>query len=109
MVIAKERPRTPLDYVAAGVAMQRLWLCAGTLGLHAQPQMTPLIFRWYVRAGRRFSASAEISRAAAAVADRFEAVAHLPHDRVVFFCRVGRSKPPTSRSLRLDLNDLLIA
>ena len=38
-------PATLLDYVDAGVAMQRLWLTATACGLQLQPQMTPVIFR----------------------------------------------------------------
>lgn len=106
------RPKTPPatleDYVRAGVAMQRLWLTASSVGLHLQPEMTPVIFRWYARAGRTFSASPEIVRNAGALATLFERLAGAgPGDGFVFFCRVGRSKPPSSRSVRRELDELL--
>jgi hypothetical protein len=107
------RAKTPLstleDYVGAGVAMQRLWLTASALGLHLQPQMTPLIFRWYTREGRIFSRSPKVVQEAQALADDFERlVSAQPGDGLAFFCRVGRSTTPRSRSLRKDLADLQI-
>jgi len=106
------RPKSPLstlqDYVRAGVAMQRLWLTASSLGLHLQPQMTPVIFRWYARVGRAFSASAKVVREAAALATQFERLAGAePGDEFAFFCRVGRSRLPHARSLRKELDELL--
>ena len=107
------RPKTPLstlqDYVRAGVAMQRLWLTASSLGLHLQPQMTPVIFRWYTGVGRAFSASASVVREAAALATQFERVVGVePGDGFAFFCRVGNSRLPHARSLRKELAELLI-
>ena len=37
-VIAEQPPAGVVDYVRAGVAMQRLWLTAQALGLHMQPR-----------------------------------------------------------------------
>jgi hypothetical protein len=55
VLMLAERPVLSLeDHVGAGVAMQRLWLTVTALGLQLQPQMTPLIFRWYTRAGQAF-------------------------------------------------------
>lgn len=97
-------------YVAAGMAMQRLWLTAASLGLHLQPEMTPVIFRWYVRAGVKISAREEINGAAAVLADRFErAVGAAETDPFAFFCRVGCSASPRARSLRKNLRDLLVS
>jgi hypothetical protein len=70
--------------------------------------MTPVIFRWYVRAGRRLSATPGIDRDAATLATRFEEMAGAgADDGFAFFCRVGVSTPPVARSLRLDLGRLL--
>ena len=107
------RPRGALanlsDYVNAGVAMQRLWLTATASGLHLQPEMTPVIFRWYARAGRPVSAAPEIGPRVVEVADRFERLAGVSSDSAfAFFCRVGASGAPVSRSLRRDLADLII-
>jgi len=106
------RPRlglvAPVDYVRAGVAMQRLWLTATAVGLHLQPEMTPLIFRWYARAGRTISALPGIDRRAAQLAEELESLlATRPSDDLAFFCRVGYSARPTSRSVRRNLHELM--
>lgn len=96
------------DYVRAGVAMQRVWLAASAHGLHLQPQMTPVIFRWYARSGERVSARESINQGAARLASRFEALAGLPADaRIAFFCRVGVCEAPHARSTRRPLHSLM--
>jgi hypothetical protein len=104
-----EPPAGLADYVRAGVALQRLWLTATSLGLYLQPQMTPLIFRWYARAGRNFSALPGIEHQTRKLATRFEDLAETKEsDSFSFFCRVGLSLPPRSRSLRKRLGELLV-
>ena len=107
------RPREPLvepiDYVRAGIAMQRLWLTASSVGLHLQPEMTPVIFRWYARAGRTFSETKDIAQRISLLANQFERLAATTDsDPFAFFCRVGCSSLPNSRSLRKDLEQLLV-
>lgn len=101
---------TVADYVAAGVAMQRLWLTVAAEGLYLQPEMTPVIFRWYARAGRSFSRVEQIGEAASTLARDLEACAGMQQDDgAVFFCRVGYSAAPASRSLRKDVAELLVS
>jgi nitroreductase len=101
--------KEPADYVAAGMALQRLWLTATHLGLHLQPEMTPVIFRWYVQAGRSISRKPGLDEDAAALARRFERLGSAtPHEPFAFFCRVGQCRPPRSRSLRTDLDQLMV-
>jgi nitroreductase len=108
LIRAKTPPVSLEDYVRAGVAMQRLWLTAAAVGLHLQPEMTPVIFRWYARAGRTFSSSPRMAGAASALATRFERLAGAgPDAAFVFFCRVGRCQPPSSRSVRRELRELM--
>ncbi|MDR0576583.1 MAG: nitroreductase family protein [Candidatus Accumulibacter sp.] len=103
-----EPPAGFADHVRAGAALQRLWLTAASLGLHLQPEMTPLIFRWYARAGREFSAHPGMANRARALAARFEGIAGAgENDAFSFFCRVGHSRPPRSRSIRKTLRELL--
>ena len=107
------RPRRPMaslaDYVRAGIAMQRLWLSATAEGLYLQPQMTPVIFRWYTRAGRSISRLQRIDRQAAELATRFEALTGTePDTPLAFFCRIGHSPAPSSRSIRKELSELLL-
>ena len=107
------RPRRPpstlKDYVESGIAMQRLWLTATANNLHLQPEMTPVIFRWYARAGREISADSVINGRLGLLASRFEALVGVTQDEpFAFFCRVGQSEKPLSRSLRRSLNQLMV-
>ena len=104
-------PARPLatieDRVRAGIAMQRLWLTAERYGLQLQPEMTPVIFRWYARTGRRISKLQSIDEGAARLADRFEHLAGVgPDTPFAFFCRIGYGRPASSRSLRKPLDEL---
>ncbi len=101
-------PKQLSDWVNLGVAVQRFWLSATHLGLHLQPQMTPVIFRWYARSKREFSATPSIADKSIRLASQFE---HLfqasPEDNFGFFARVGTSLPPSSRSIRMELQQLM--
>ena len=103
--------RTPArlqDWVDLGIAVQRIWLTATLQGLHLQPQMTPVIFRWYARAGRRFSTESALFDQSLKLSDDFERLANAtPTDDFGFFARVGVSQVPQSRSLRQDLAALM--
>lgn len=97
------------DYVNLGRAMQRLWLTATSLGLHLQPQMTPVIFRWYARTGRTLSVRTVLNQNLLSVAERLESLAEVERDSPAgFFCRIGKSDVPSSRSLRMELAELLV-
>lgn len=97
------------DYVDAGRAMQRVWLTATALGLHLQPEMTPVIFRWYFQSGVDLSASPAINKRLEPLAVQFERLAGASSaDPFAIFCRVGHSVAPKSRSLRRSLSDLLM-
>lgn len=111
LLVRPKQPPTKLsDWIDLGVAVQRIWLTATLQGLHLQPQMTPVIFRWYARAGRRFSAAPQLSGEALDVSARFERIANAtPGDDFGFFARVGVSQTPNSRSIRRDLSELMKA
>lgn len=97
------------DYVTVGMSMQRFWLTAASQGLYLQPQMTPVIFRWYARHERPFAASPESMKIAKEISGRLEKLANIQQqDDLAFFCRLGESTPPRSRSLRKSLEDLII-
>ena len=57
-LLARRRPESLDDFVAAGRAVQRFWLTATSLDLFVQPEMTPLIFRRYATDGVAFSREA---------------------------------------------------
>ena len=108
LVRPKSPPKSLEDWVAMGSAWQRIWLTATQQGLHFQPEMTPVIFRWYARSGRRFSELPELSEQALRLSDQFEQVATAGKDEPFgFFFRVGSSGVPRSRSIRLDMETLL--
>lgn len=109
MLIRPKRPPINLtDWVQLGIAMQRIWLTATHKGLHMQPQMTPVIFRWYARAGRHFSTAPKLFEQALKLSEDFERIAQAtPSSDLGFFARVGVSQMPRSRSLRQDLATLM--
>lgn len=102
------RPSGLEDWVRLGMRLQRIWLTVAKEGLHLQPQLTPVIFRWYARANRSFSSVAALFENAQALSQVFERLAQCgPDDPFFFFCRVGVSSPPWSRSLRLPRQRLM--
>lgn len=109
VLVRPVQPPTQLeDWVHLGMSMQRLWLTVTQLGLYLQPQMTPVIFRWYARAGRRFSTVRSLFDQSLRLADDFERVTgSTSSDSFGFFARVGVSQPPVSRSIRRDVADLV--
>lgn len=108
LISPKKTPQSLEDWVQLGIVWQRLWLTTTQQGLHLQPEMTPLIFRWYARAGRRFSAEPQLFEQALKVSDSLEEIAGArPTSDFGFLARVGCSATPKSRSIRLDLADLM--
>jgi hypothetical protein len=108
VLVADDKPATIDDYLAAGRAMQRVWLTAAKLGLQMQPEMTPLIFFRYVREGRAFTKVAKATATAGRLAGDFAAlVGDEASGRAVFMGRVGHGRGAASRSLRLPLEKLM--
>lgn len=108
-VILGRRPAQGIDdRVSAGRAMQRLWLTATKLGLQIQPEMAPLIFSAYVRAGERFSAKAGLWEQAL---EGHEALRGLlgseAFGTAVFMGRIGAGPVAQARSLRRPLAELM--
>jgi len=109
LVAARNRPVGIDDYISAGMAMQRFWLTATRLGLHLQPEMTPLIFSMYAREGRRFSVRQESLALAREVRASLEALVGTDRlDATVFMGRIGAGPTPDSRSTRLGLDRLIL-
>lgn len=107
LVRPKTKPERLEDWVELGIAWQRIWLTTTHLGLHFQPEMTPVIFRWYARSGRRFSAEEGLFEQSLQLSSEFERIAGATTgDDFGFFARVGTAPVPRSRSIRLDLADL---
>jgi len=88
--------------------MQRVWLTATSVGLQMQPETTPLIFRAYVRSGRRFTQADRVNALATTLADRLDRlIGPEALDSAVFLARVGAGPKARSRSLRLPVQALL--
>ena len=103
----------PLDtvdaYIAAGRALQRFWLTATSLDLYVQPEMTPVIFTRYHRAGLCFTRQAQASGLVQGLNRRLHALLEGQAIEALFFMgRVGAGAPPLARSLRRPLEQLLL-
>ncbi len=95
------------DFVSAGSAVQRFWLAATREKLFIQPEMTPLIFGWYVAAARRFSTVTSLWDDAVELNRRWSSFLGAEvAGRAIFFGRIGMGSPPVARSLRLPLHIL---
>jgi nitroreductase len=110
LVLLAERPPAGTDdYLAAGRAIQRLWLTATRLGLQMQPEMTPLIFSRYVRERRSFSRAPGMQQQAEALAAQAGAlIGAAAFEHAVFLGRIGAGPPATARSLRRPLAQLIL-
>lgn len=109
LIRPKAAPKRLEDWVESGSAMQRVWLTATLHGLYLQPEMTPVIFRWYARANRGFSANLQFSGKASELARQFECITgRSEQDPFSFFGRIGTSASPKSRSIRLSLDELIV-
>ena len=110
VITAENAPSSIDDFVAAGAAVQRFWLTATRLGLFLQPEMTPLIFSWYVRASRRFSVLPSLWNQAGALTRQWQEFLGADiMERAVFCGRAGTGPAPSARSLRLPLQGLITA
>jgi sulfur-carrier protein adenylyltransferase/sulfurtransferase len=97
------------DFLDGGRAVQRFWLTATGLGLQIQPEMTPLIFARYVRVSRKFTSVPKANRAVSSLAAELDQLfGPSVAANGVFVGRVGEGKPPTARSLRRDLGELVL-
>lgn len=110
LIVSRRGLNTLNDWVALGQAMQRFWLEASRQGLYLQPEMTPLIFGWYSSSARKFSANVKVeSLSATLTLDLMRVVGSRDVKKLGFFCRLGVSEAPVSRSIRHDLTGLLIS
>ncbi|HET6182749.1 MAG TPA: ThiF family adenylyltransferase [Acetobacteraceae bacterium] len=95
--------------LAAGAAVQSLWLTAARLGLGFQPTLSPLIFTWYGQERIPFSADPAVMRRAERLARQTQQVLGAPPEDFVFMGRLGyRLDSSVVRSGRLPLADLLV-
>jgi len=106
--IAEHDPQSIDDYVGVGRALQRFWLNAAKLGLHLQPELTPLIFSRYARNGLIFTMDDSIrSKAEQLAAELDGLLSPSPASRAMFMGRIGAGPQAHARSLRLSIARLL--
>jgi hypothetical protein len=97
------------DYLAAGRVMQRFWLAAASQGLFIQPEMTPVIFSRYHRHGRQFTQTGRVHAMVQSLSRRLAGlVGGANADTLFFMGRLGSGPPPTARSTRRPLDQLLL-
>lgn len=108
VLVDRQDPLSIDDHVAAGRAVQRFWLKLTELGLHQQPEMTPLIFEAYVRKGIAFTQSGPVSDMARDVAARLREVIGVDPAHAVWMGRVGAGPAARARSVRLPLPRLMV-
>ena len=107
-LIAKEPLNSTADYLNAGRALQRFWLTATQQGLQMQPELTPLIFSYYIRNNITFTKESKLTIYAKRLADRFDALIGKSNvERAMFIGRIGHGKAAYSRSLRLPVEKLV--
>jgi hypothetical protein len=107
-LVAERRDPRLAARLAAGAAVQRLWLAATARGLRLQPAYTPLVFAAYDRADQRFTAHDDLQREAHALRLRLERMLGADDaGRTVFLARLGYGPEPVSRSTRLPIERLV--
>lgn len=109
VILAKSPPEQPEHYVQAGRAIQRFWLSATLMGLQLQPEVTPLVFSRYARAGRKFSTAPHASPLAENIDSRLKALIGADAAlHAVFMGRLGFGAAAQSRSTRRELAELML-
>ena len=107
-IIAPASPVSIEDRISAGRAIQKFWLTATSLGLHQQPEMTPLIFSGYVHAGVRFTKQEKLLDLAKKIQLKVSRLLGPEQPRAVWLARIGHGAKVNSRSTRLPLSQLTI-
>lgn len=109
-IVSAQAPSGIEDHLRAGAAAQRFWLTACSLGLQLQPQHTPIMFAAYARRGVRFTEVGQARARAGEVAAALEGILGPEHaSKAVFLGRLGRGAAARARSLRLPLQELVLA
>ncbi|MBL7952314.1 MAG: Rv1355c family protein [Flavobacteriales bacterium] len=95
---------TASDLLAGGRAMQRLWLKATELGWSAHPVSAPILMD-LVKDSPVFTARER--SAITKIAEQLLPLRPILDQRPLFLLRLFRALPPSKRSLRLPLSDIL--
>lgn len=107
VILANNPALTDADHIEAGKTVQRFWLTATQLGLHLQPQYTPVVFSKYVHEQVNFSRAEHAKPKAEALYRELDQLLKGQAQQAVFMGRIGTSQPPKSRSVRHPLDTLI--
>ncbi len=108
-MVERSSPRDSKDFIAAGRALQRLWLTATHLGILHQPNFTPVAMQRWREMGHAFSKNPASMDAGQKLLDSLTPLIgeeNLP--KIVWMGRLGYGKAPSARSVRMPLADLLL-
>lgn len=110
-LLTKNETATSLDdFIQSGRVVMRLWLTCQKLGLGFQPEHTPVMFAELQRNNTEFTKDKRSSDNALKMDNQFKQfVGDENVSKSVYLARVGRAELPTSRSVRKELNELLIS
>jgi hypothetical protein len=97
----------PLDYVKAGISMQRLWLNVTEMGLSLQPMTGVLFFMQKIMAGETEEFSSEEVNAIKNAFDKIKRGFSTDKTIAMLF-RIGNGGEPSARSSRYSIADLLV-
>lgn len=105
--VADHPLQTPDEYIEAGRIFTRLWLKAAEIGLFLQPEAGPVVFSRYARDQVPFTQDLKLlakgQKMERHLASLFgEEIA----PRIVMLSRIGKGKPPSSRAIRLSMEEL---
>ena len=96
-----------IPFIGTKVKGARSWI--RFLGLGFQPEYTPIMFAEMIRNNITFSKDTRTMKNALKMDNQFNAlVGKKSVTKSAYFARFGRSKQPTSRSIRKPLHELLI-
>lgn len=100
--------RAPLDYVKGGRVMERVWLRAASLGLSVQP-MTGITFLCSIlQLDNGKGLSEKEAKIAKEILGSLRKTFSLKEgDGLIILCRAGYAAPPSGRTLRRPVEDVL--
>lgn len=95
------------DYILTGEAFQKFWLTATKQGIALQMETGPLAFSRQVWKGNKFTEDEKDWLKAEKMAVLLKSLLGINADHTVMLARLGKANPPTGRSTRLSLEDLM--
>ncbi len=96
-----------VDFVKAGRILERVWLSATSLGLSFQPFASTTFLSERLRSGETAGFSMGQIKQVKEAYQRLSETFHLEKEIAVMLFRVGHSAPPSTRSLRFPLENVL--